>query len=138
MIALFSSWELYRCSPGPLDSEEYRFNPLLSFSLAHYHLFAYRNDRALPTDCELERNPRGSARKTSSFPLFRCLRAGNAAVLADCFDPDIVLYTPHGEFRGRAQVMEYLSQRHLKYAPNLCYKMTPNDVKTYGDALWYS
>lgn len=63
---------------------------------------------------------------------------GNAAVLADCFDPDIVLYTPHGEFRGRAQVMEYLSQRYLKYAPNLCYKMTPHDVKTYGDALWYS
>lgn len=63
---------------------------------------------------------------------------GNAAVLADCFDPDIVLYTPHGEFRGRAQVMEYLSQRYLKYAPNLCYKMTPHDVKAYGDALWYS
>jgi hypothetical protein len=63
---------------------------------------------------------------------------GNAAVLAGCFDPDIVLYTPHGEFRGRAQVMEYLSQRYLKYAPNLCYKMTPHDVKTYGDALWYS
>jgi hypothetical protein len=63
---------------------------------------------------------------------------GNAAVLADCLDPDIVLYTPHGEFRGRAQVMEYLSQRYLKYAANLCCKMTPHDVKTYGDALWNS
>jgi hypothetical protein len=60
---------------------------------------------------------------------------GNAAVLPDCFDPDIVLYTPHGEFRGGTQVMEYLSQRYLKYAVNLCYKMRLHVVKTHGDAL---
>jgi len=65
-------------------------------------------------------------------------QAGNAGELEDCFDPEIVLYTPHGEFHGRREVMEYLTERYLRYAPNLCYKMTPHDVKIFGDALWYS
>jgi hypothetical protein len=64
--------------------------------------------------------------------------AGNAAELEDCFDPEIIFYTPQGEFRGRKQVMEYLGQRYLKYAPNLHYNMTLRDVKTFGEALWYS
>jgi len=63
---------------------------------------------------------------------------GKAAELEECFDPEIVLYSPHGEFHGRKEVMEYLSTRYLKYAPDLCYKMTPHDVKMFGDALWYS
>lgn len=64
--------------------------------------------------------------------------SGNAAELEGCFDPEIVLYTPHGEFRGRKEVMEYLNERYLKFAPDLCYKMTLHDVKMFGDALWYS
>ncbi len=63
---------------------------------------------------------------------------GNAAALEDCFDPDIVLYTPHGEFRGRVQVMSYLQDRYLKYAPKLSYRMELHEAKLYGDALWYS
>src|ERR1700730_17479190 len=64
--------------------------------------------------------------------------AGNVAELQDCFDPEIVFYTPQGEFRGRKQVMEYLQERYLKFAPNLHYKMNPHDVKMFGQALWYS
>jgi ketosteroid isomerase-like protein len=64
--------------------------------------------------------------------------AGNSAELQDCFDPDIVFYTPQGEFRGRKQVMEYLQQRYLKFAPELHYKMNLHDLKMFGDALWYS
>src|SRR5262249_52371321 len=30
---------------------------------------------------------------------------GDAAELTECFDPEIVFYTPHGEFRGRNEVM---------------------------------
>ena len=63
---------------------------------------------------------------------------GKAAELEECFDPEIVLYSPHGEFHGRKEVMEYLRARYLKYAPDLCYKMTPHDMKMFGDALWYS
>jgi hypothetical protein len=63
---------------------------------------------------------------------------GNAKDLEECFDPEIVLYTPDGEYRGRKPAVEYLQARYMKYAPNLCYKMTLKDVKTFGDALWYS
>jgi len=64
--------------------------------------------------------------------------AGKVAELQDCFDPEIVFYTPQGEFRGRKQVMEYLQERYLKFAPDLHYIMNLRDVKTFGDALWYS
>jgi hypothetical protein len=63
---------------------------------------------------------------------------GNAKELEDCFDPEIVLYTPDGEYRGRKQTVEYLQARYMKYAPHLCYRMTVQDVKSFGDALWYS
>ncbi len=64
--------------------------------------------------------------------------AGKVAELQDCFDSEIVFYTPQGEFRGRAQVMSYLQERYLRFAPDLCYKMNLHDVKMFGDALWYS
>ena len=63
---------------------------------------------------------------------------GNAAVLEDCFDPEIILYTPHGEFLGRSQVMNYLQERYLRYAPHLSYAMCLREVRLFGDALWYS
>jgi len=63
---------------------------------------------------------------------------GKADVLGECFDPEIVLYTPQGEFRGRKQVMQYLTEHYLKYAPDLGFKMHPRDVRLFGDALWYS
>jgi hypothetical protein len=63
---------------------------------------------------------------------------GNVAVLEQCFDPEIVMYSPDGEYRGRKQVMEYLQSRWMKNAPNLVYKMQVKDMKSFGDALWYS
>ena len=63
---------------------------------------------------------------------------GDAKAVTECFDPEIVLYTPHGEFRGRQEVMRYLSERYFKFAPKLHYEMQPHDVRSFGDALWYS
>lgn len=63
---------------------------------------------------------------------------GKAAELEECLDPEIVLYTPWGEFRGRKQVMKYLQERFLKYAPNLRWESIPHDIQSFGDALWYS
>jgi hypothetical protein len=63
---------------------------------------------------------------------------GRAKELEDCFDPEMVLYTPDGEFRGRAQVMHYLSERYFKYAPKVRFEMTTHDLRGFGDALWYS
>jgi ketosteroid isomerase-like protein len=64
--------------------------------------------------------------------------SGNYAELEDCFDPEIILYSPQGEFRGRAQVMKYLQDRYLRYAPKLSYEMSMREVRLFGDALWYS
>jgi len=63
---------------------------------------------------------------------------GKAEELEACFDPEIVLYTPDGEYHGRKQAIEYFKERYMKYAPNLSYKMILEDVKSFGDALWYS
>jgi hypothetical protein len=63
---------------------------------------------------------------------------GNPKELEECFDPEIVLYTPDGEYRGRKSAVEYLQKRYMKYAPNLCYILRLQDVKSFGDALWYS
>jgi len=63
---------------------------------------------------------------------------GTAKEFGECLDPEIVLYTPDGEFVGREKVLEYMSQRYFKFAPNLLYDATVREVKMYGDALWYS
>lgn len=63
---------------------------------------------------------------------------GKVDVLKNCFDPAIVLYLPTGEFRGRKQVMDYLEQRYLRFAPNLRFAMTLRDRQSFGDVLWYS
>jgi Aspartyl protease/SnoaL-like domain len=63
---------------------------------------------------------------------------GAVKELEECFDPEIVLYTPDGEYHGRKQAVEYLQARYMKYAPNLCYRMDLRDAKSFGDALWYS
>jgi len=61
-----------------------------------------------------------------------------ARVLEDCFDPEIVLYTPDGEYRGRKQVMQYMDETYFQFAPGLRFEMTPHDIRSFGDALWYS
>jgi len=63
---------------------------------------------------------------------------GDAKAMIECFDPEIVLYTPHGEFRGRQEVMRYLTERYFKFAPKLHYDMKTHDVQSFGDALWYT
>jgi uncharacterized protein (TIGR02246 family) len=70
-----------------------------------------------------------------------CIIAFNQAdvkALAECYDPEIVFYTQHGEYRGRDEVMRYLSQRFFKFAPKLHYDVRPQDVRSFGDLLWYS
>jgi Aspartyl protease/SnoaL-like domain len=61
-----------------------------------------------------------------------------ASDLEDCFDPEIVLCTPDGEYRGRKQVMQYLNDTYFKFAPGLRFEMTPHDIRSFSDALWYS
>jgi hypothetical protein len=55
-----------------------------------------------------------------------------------CLDPEIVFYTPDKEFRGRGQVLEYMQNRFFRFAPNVRYSMSLQDVQSFGNALWYS
>lgn len=63
---------------------------------------------------------------------------GDVKAMAECYDPEIVFYTQHGEYRGREEVMRYLNQRFFKRAPKPHYDATPHDVRIVGDVLWYS
>ncbi len=63
---------------------------------------------------------------------------GDEKAMAECYDPEIVFDTQHGEYRGREEVMRYLSQRYFKFAPKLHYDAKPHDIRIFGDALWYS
>jgi predicted aspartyl protease len=63
---------------------------------------------------------------------------GRAEELEDCLDPDIVLYSQHGEFHGRKEVMKYLKESYLKYAPKIQYQENLHEARSFGDALWYT
>ena len=63
---------------------------------------------------------------------------GKAAEFEECLDPEIVFYTPHGEFLGRQQVLGYLRERYFRYAPDLRYRMKLHEMQVFGNALWYS
>ena len=61
-----------------------------------------------------------------------------AEELEQCFDPEIVLYCPGGEYKGRSEVMHYMREHYFKFAPNLRYLTKLRDVQAFGNALWYS
>jgi hypothetical protein len=63
---------------------------------------------------------------------------GDGKALSECFDPAIVLYTQQSEFRGRKQVMEFLQERYLQYAPNVHYEEKLKEARLFGDVLWYT
>ncbi len=88
-----------------------------------------------------ERGDSGDALAAAEGDLGACIVAfnhGDVKAMAECFDPEIVFYTQHGEYRGREDVMRYLSQRFFKDAPRVRYDASPHDVRLFGDALWYS
>lgn len=63
---------------------------------------------------------------------------GDEKAMAECYDAEVVFYTPHGEYRGRDAVIRYLSQRYFKFAPKLHYDAMPHDIRVFGDVLWFS
>ena len=68
-----------------------------------------------------------------------CSEAFNAADkkrLAACFDRDLVLNTPWGEYRGRDNVAEYLNQRFFILNPPVRLSMKIHDQRAVGDVVW--
>ena len=64
--------------------------------------------------------------------------AGKAAEFGECLDPEVVFYTPYGEFVGRERVLQYLRDRYFRYAPDLHHRMKVHEMQVIGNALWYS
>jgi len=78
------------------------------------------------------------AMENSMGPCMVAFNQGNGPEFRNCLDPDVVMYTPHGEFIGREQVMAYLQDRFFRYAPNIRHTFETREVRLIGDALWYS
>lgn len=76
--------------------------------------------------------------QNSMEPCMAAFTQGDAAKFEKCLDPEVVMYTPYGEFVGRQQVIAYLQNRFFQYAPNVHHTFKVNEVQMIGDALWYS
>jgi ketosteroid isomerase-like protein len=74
----------------------------------------------------------------SMGPCIAAFEQGRGPEFENCLDPEIVMYTPHGEFHGREQVLKYLQGRYFKFAPKLTYNVNMHEAQIFGDALWYS
>ncbi len=58
--------------------------------------------------------------------------------LAACFDPDLVLNTPWGEYRGRENAAEYLHQRFFTLNARVRLSMEIHDQRAVGHVVWTS
>jgi Domain of unknown function (DUF4440)/Aspartyl protease len=74
----------------------------------------------------------------SMLPCDVAFRKGDSEEFEKCLDPEVVIYTPQGEFTGRGQVIDYFKDRFFRYAPHVDYHTTLHEVQLFGNALWYS
>lgn len=87
---------------------------------------------------EVDAHSAYEAMEAAMQPCMDAFTQGNAAVFEKCLDPNVVMYTPHGEFVGPQKVIAYLQDRFFQYAPNIHHTSKVNEVQMLGDALWYS
>jgi len=76
--------------------------------------------------------------EASMAPCDVAFQRGDAEEFEKCLDPEVVLYTPHGEFTGRAAVIAYFKDRFFRYAPHVDYSTKLHEAQLFGSALWYS
>ena len=62
---------------------------------------------------------------------------GDAKALADSLDPDVVLFTPWGEYRGRQAMMDYVAKRYFALSPLPRMEMKMKSLRIIGSAAWY-
>jgi ketosteroid isomerase-like protein len=69
-----------------------------------------------------------------------CLEAfntGDVKTLHECLDPDVVLFTPWGEARGRQAMLDYVRERYFSMVPLPHMEMKMKSVRIIGAAAWY-
>lgn len=80
------------------------------------------------------------ARKHHAQMEQHCLAAFNSAdvkALEECLDPDVVLFTPWGESRGRKAMVEYVRERYFSLRPLPRMEMKVKSVRIIGAAAYY-
>jgi len=55
---------------------------------------------------------------------------------AKCLDPDIVLLTSKGDFRGRNSVMKYFKENYFGQDPPVQVSLTPRTRRAIGPVIW--
>lgn len=71
--------------------------------------------------------------------LVACEQAFNRAdeqALADCFEPDVVLFAAGGDYYGREAAMEYYRNRYFGHLPPAQLVITPRAHHPIGEAIW--
>lgn len=69
----------------------------------------------------------------------RCEEAFNRSdekAFEECLDPDVVLLTSHGDFRGRKSVMKHLKEMYFGQDPPVSISITPLATQAIGPVLW--
>jgi ketosteroid isomerase-like protein len=93
--------------------------------------------------------PTGSLANSSDFSFIAdlnaalnlCVEAFNNAdanKLAACFDPDLVVSSPDGEYRGRDRVLDYLRYRYFRTAGHARVTILITDQRVLSDVVWVS
>jgi hypothetical protein len=58
------------------------------------------------------------------------------AVVTDCLDPQVVLFTFSGDIHGRQAVIEYYRERYFRPVPRPQVAVAPRAYHPIGDAIW--
>jgi len=69
-----------------------------------------------------------------------CLAAFNKAdvkAFEECLDPEVTLFTPEGEARGRKAMVDYVSALYFSQRPLPRLEMKLKSVRILGTAAWY-
>jgi ketosteroid isomerase-like protein len=56
--------------------------------------------------------------------------------LADCLDPQIIVFAAGGDFYGRDAVLAYYRQRYFQHNPPAQLLIVPRAHHAIGDAIW--
>jgi hypothetical protein len=69
-----------------------------------------------------------------------CIEAFNRAdadSFENCLDPEVVLFTPWAEVRGRQAMLEHLRERYFALDPPAHIEIRPRDFRLLGDAILF-
>lgn len=70
----------------------------------------------------------------------QCLAAFNKAdvkAFEECLDPEVILFTPEGEARGRKAMVDYVSALYFSQRPLPRLEIKMRSVRILGTAAWY-